>query len=784
MSNSYRLEYKLRSHPNKLLRDHLNGVSASTKTIVEDTANVISNSILLSDLTRVAYIIGATHDIGKGTPFFQEYLLDKGSKIDVFLKSHSMISSLYCSWLILNDSTLSDTNRKFLALAASLVIQGHHGSLKRPTSYLENLKNFNKKEIFVKQIESLREQNIEEIERITTVDLGLASFVEFTESWEDYLFYFCKHIVLSASSFVLKSGVSMEPYFTINLLFSALLEADISDAGDIVQPDRLEIDSDIIRDYIVGKLQSNDATKEINRLRNTLFRHVDNKSVTEALDHNIFTLTAPTGLGKTLTSMNFALNIRRRIQEESGFKSRIIYVAPFISILDQNMEVLQKALLQEGPENSNLLLMHHHLASINYKAQQQDESYSTGQSEFLIHGWNAEVVVTTFIQFFNTIFGRYTSQLRRLNNLIGSIVILDEVQSIPFQYWDAVRNALSFLAKRFNFTIILMTATQPLIFTKAETIEIASNEIIRSLPARVSFQLRHKQEITLDNFCLDMNDLIGHNKDKNILIELNTINTAKQVFDSISSPNKFFLSSQVIPKHRRPRIKIIKESLLNSKRIVLVTTQVIEAGVDLDFDIAVRDIGPIDSIVQTAGRCNRNGNRKASESPFYVYRIMNERREYAKYVYGDVSIEIAKSLLDKENLDIISLVDDYYNEIKIHKSDQESKQLKTAISELNYEDVAETFKLIDKEYKMPVFVEFDDNATNIWNMFVKLTEDMNRKRTSESIQLRNDMEQYMIGVSEKDIETANLHDISGIYKINLVDIGILYDEEKGFVSLN
>ena len=157
-----------------------------------------------------------------------------------------MISSLYCSWLILNESTILDINKKYLALAASLVIQGHHGSLKRPTSYLRNLEYFNDEEIFIRQVEALKENNIEEIERITTKDLGLRSFVEFINCWQDHLYDFNRNIILlSKFSFSEK----MEPYFTINLLYSALLDADIIDAGDIIQPARLEFDSDIIRNY-------------------------------------------------------------------------------------------------------------------------------------------------------------------------------------------------------------------------------------------------------------------------------------------------------------------------------------------------------------------------------------------------------------------------------------------------------------------------------------------------------------------------------------------------------
>ena len=333
-----------------------------------------------------------------------------------------------------------------------------------------------------------------------------------------------------------------------------------------------------------------------------------------------------------------------------------------------------------------------------------------------------------------------------------------------------------------------MTATQPLIFKEEDgTTEIAStNKAIQSIPDRVMFHLKNQQQITLDEFCVEMNNLIRDNKDKNILIELNTINTAKELFDSVSSNSHeiYFLSSQIIPKHRRPRIDTIKQKLQEKRPIVLVTTQVIEAGVDLDFNIAVRDIGPIDSIVQTAGRCNRNGERTATESPFFIYRIIDDRNkviiEYAKYVYGDVSIDITQSLLDPEE-NIINLVNSYYYEIQRRRSNQESNEVNTAISELNYEKVQETFQLID-EFKIPVFVEYDENAKMIWERFVSLAKDKKRRMTNESIQSRNEMEQYMIGVSEKDIQSTNLDDVSGIYKINHDDIGILYDEQKGFIS--
>ena len=543
MSSSYRppQEYQLKSHPpDRLLKDHLQRVAKATQRIVENLLlNNVYTTISHKDLIRTAYIIGACHDVGKGTQFFQTYLLDDKARIDPYLKSHAMISSLYCSWIILNDPTISTTNREFLALAASIVIQGHHGSLKSRNKYLTNLQYFDENDIFSKQIESFKIHE-QEMETITTFDLGIKSFREFCLSWQDHLFNFRKFIgILKDIIFEDK----MEPYFIINMLFSALLDADNFDAAELERPSRPPLDLNIVKSYVQKNFIQ---TTEIDRLRKVLFEYVDKQKhfdLTNNNKHRIFTLTAPTGLGKTFTSINFALNLRKQIELETGNKPRVIYVAPFLSILDQNMEALQRVFLGDKENNYNnskmintsLLLMHHHLSPINYHDDTfKKEGYTTSQSELLVHGWNAEVIVTTFIQFFNMVFGRYTSQLRRLDNAIGSIVILDEVQSIPFELWSIVHEGLLYLSKKFNFTIILMTATQPMIFEKEEAIEVAeTNEEIRAIPQRVSFVIKNEHRINLNKFCDEMNDLILKHQNENILIELNTIFTAKECFDNI-----------------------------------------------------------------------------------------------------------------------------------------------------------------------------------------------------------------------------------------------------------
>ena len=171
------------------------------------------------------------------------------------------------------------------------------------------------------------------------------------------------------------------------------------------------------------------------------------------------------------------------------------------------------------------------------------------------------------------------------------------------------------------------------------------------------FHTRHQRPIKIRDFCIDVNNLLNENRKNSILIELNTISNANTVFRSIienniDSDNLFFLSSQVIPNTEGHELTKSRKR----RPIMLVSTQVIEAGVDLDFDIVIRDIGPIDSIVQSSGRCNRNGKRKATDSPFFIYRIVDDNNnDIAKRIYGRVSIEIANALLNT-NSDILDLV--------------------------------------------------------------------------------------------------------------------------------
>ena len=221
--------FQLESRPGELLHDHLRAVAGSAQQIFNNVNDKITTRIQLSDLRKIAYWMGATHDIGKGTRYFQDYLNHIQSSDPDFqlLKSHSYISSLYCSWIIQNSNIPSDV-KDFLQTSAALGLQGHHGSLKFPNTYLDRLTDFFNKKIFERQINSFVVNELEAISQ----SLGLPSFRDFSQNWED-AFTDLGRKLMNMDQILNNFPIQNEPYFITNLLFSILLDADRMNAAQI-----------------------------------------------------------------------------------------------------------------------------------------------------------------------------------------------------------------------------------------------------------------------------------------------------------------------------------------------------------------------------------------------------------------------------------------------------------------------------------------------------------------------------------------------------------------------
>jgi CRISPR-associated endonuclease/helicase Cas3 len=558
---------------------------------------------------------------------------------------------------------------------------------------------------------------------------------------------------------------SLKPYFQLNLLFSALIDSDRMNAADIYLQERASIDYKSIESFVLQTEEDNKrlhgANTEIIKLRNLVRNTVLSKIGTKS---RIFTLTAPTGSGKTLTALLFAGKLREQISKESDRNPRIIYVLPFLSIIDQNAIVIGNALGLKDHFQSSVMITHHHLSRLVYEDENK-ESFSTAKSQLLIEGWNSEVIVTTFVQFLETLIGSRASSLRKLHNLAGSIVILDEVQAINYEHWPLIRHCLRFLANELSTQIILMTATQPLIFEKYEATELFDTK--QDFADRTELK-PYLKDISLINFAKKVKRIVQTNPDSSILIIMNTINSAISVFENISTTSeneRFFLSAGIVPYERRKRIHEISARLKEGKRVVLVSTQVVEAGVDFDFDIVIRDLAPIDSIIQAAGRCNRNGRKPAHESPVHIFTVCNENGEYlANRVYGNTLIQKALETLkeEKSDLKISKLADVYYKKVTEGGSTEKSNKILDAMRKLEYDVIDENFEVIKEEPNISVFVEVNQEAADLWRQYEELIDKGKASIVNEFFRLnRERFYSYIVNGRPTDPKIKSLPERNG-----------------------
>ncbi|MFN3782133.1 MAG: CRISPR-associated helicase Cas3', partial [Candidatus Kapaibacteriota bacterium] len=340
---------------------------------------------------------------------------------------------------------------------------------------------------------------------------------------------------------------------------------------------------------------------------------------------------------------------------------------------------------------SDIILKHHHLSDIRYEHSkfvsnsnsETDQTSTTDWARILIEGWNAEIIVTTFVQFFHTLVSYHNRCLRKFHRLVNSIIILDEVQSIPIKFWLLTRKLLLDLTSEFNSYVILVTATQPLIFEPGEIKNLCNHRPYFEALNRIKIIPRVQVPTTLDELAVQFNL-----EEKTHLFIFNTISSAKSFYNKLIEENLVhksditFLSAHIIPKIRRERIEKIKRKDYK----VVVTTQLVEAGVDIDFDVVVRDIAPLDSIIQSAGRCNRNADKQGE---VFVYTLVENNKRFANYIYDKVLLDITESILKSKNHidepEVLDLAHQYFIETTRRKSSDIANELLESISNLIYD---------------------------------------------------------------------------------------------------
>lgn len=500
--------------------------------------------------------------------------------------------------------------------------------------------------------------------------------------------------------------------FFTRMLFSCLVDADFLDTERFLNPEKFHARSGTppLRDLehaLTRHMQGFQANSPINEKRTEIL-----KACLEAANKppGLFSLTVPTGGGKTLASMAFAL-------KHAGLNQlkRIIYVIPFTSIIEQNADVFRDVLGEKA-------IIEHHS---NFAPDPEEED----AQHLLAHrlaseNWDAPVIVTTNVQFFESLFANKPSRCRKLHNIAGSVIILDEAQMLPPAYLEPCLAALKELTENYRASVVLCTATQPAL-EKGPHFEKGLNpEYIREIiPDPFHFH---------DAFRRTKLTLLGDQSDQNIADAITTteqalciVNTRKRAADIFSlleeGENLFHLSARMCPAHRKQTLQAIRRCLHNKEACRVVATQLVEAGVDVSFPIVFREMAGLDSICQAAGRCNRNGEMEGL-GQIQVFRPQDGKspKMFRR------NIAAAESALRQFPDDPFSpqAMHHYFKEAYWLSPTLDEKDIMPSFEEgrksllFPFRTVAEKFRLIENAMQ-PVLVPWDKDAQ-------KLIEDLTR----------------------------------------------------------
>ncbi len=748
---------ELLSHPEKPLIKHLQEVAKVAVDSVKRKQLNLSfdfdgkNTDVSELVVDLVFLSAAFHDLGKGTGFFQCYIRNLGEAHDK-RKSHALLSALFVYFIsekFLESKGLDREVGQLLSVFAFSAVKKHHGRLGNLSD--EILIDDEWRELLPELVENIHSKEIEELINMLLLSYDLEinwnDFVKFitdesyNTAFEDFSFDILQDTYEDNSS---ETKISL--FYIHQLIYSALLFAD---KNEVIIHDHLPVEnqSDVLNKIAEfrNRKNFNHPKSEIDLLKNEAFY----SSVTQLekvfnKKQHIYSVTLPTGLGKTITAFNLA----DRIRKLAGFKnSKIVINIPFTSIIDQNFDVYSDIL---ETTDTNILLKHHHLAEPVYKTNENVADFY--QSKFLIETWQSDTIVTTFVQLLETLLACDKAKLMKFVHLANSVILLDEIQTIPYEYWETIRETFKILGEKFNIYFILISATQPLIFTPGKDIV----ELVADYKKYFHFfnrtKLILKGKVSFEKFKTEIVNYINSNPNKDILIIVNTKKVARETFEFVCSEidteniETYFLTTLITPFERKNIIKLIKQK--SDKQKVIISTQLVEAGVDISVNTIFRQLSPIDSIIQAAGRANRY-NEKPEISEVYVYDI-EEYRKSSNFIYGNdllMKTEIVlKDFQEVEEKDYIKLIERYFSEVR-KQSDNTSQPLLASIKRLDFALV--DFELIETRKTESVYIQLNERAREIWERYVKIHVNKELKpweREAEFSSIKSEFYDFVINV--------------------------------------
>ena len=544
-------------------------------------------------------------------------------------------------------------------------------------------------------------------ERLDKKDLPQISAV-----WEEEIKLADKNVLAQLCSKIKPASKrkTFQQAFFIRMLFSCLIDADRIDTEKFFEQAEGKA-SQRGSPYSLATLQkalnahlqnfAKNSTTELNIWRNKILTHVRKQANLEA---GMFSLTVPTGGGKTLTSLAFALDHAIK----HGLR-RVIYVIPYTNIIEQTAQVFRHAL----GDCQEAVLEHHSGFVVDDKDLKKDRYQGRDKFKLAMENWDAPIIVTTAVQFFESLFASSPSQCRKLHNIASSVIILDEVQTTPLHVLRPCVAALQELALNYRTSIVLCTATQPALHAPKFK---GGFEQVRELAPEREEMFNFFKRVTIRNEIITWSDeeLSEQIKTREqVLCIVNNRRHARMLVDSLADcEGTRLLTTLMCAKHRHKVLAKIHADLKAQKPCRLIATSLVEAGVDIDLPTVLRAEAGLDSIAQAAGRCNREGKRAREDSEVIVFKPEDkwkaplELKQFAQVTRG----------IMRRDRDVLSLasIENYFTELYWQKGDEllDSKGIMRTLRErglpsLPFEKIDRDFVMIE-DLQKPVIINYND----------------------------------------------------------------------------
>lgn len=596
------------------VEEHCRGVAEIAAELLRDIG-----------LEKTVYLAGMVHDLGKFSENFKNYIekAADGEKVQRGSVNHTFAGVRFLLEKHSDEqlSGFSDIILEILAYA----VGAHHGLF---DCVDDNNNNGFTKRIQKEGIDYLNAA--QQFLKICCSEQDIEDLLKQSEKEFFPVFNEIEKLADNADAKIQNTQITFYIGFLARLILSAIIEADRSDTSQFMNGYSEKTVKNISEIWInciknvEQKLSTMPLDKPINKTRaqiSALCAEAGN------LESGIYRLNLPTGAGKTLTSLRYALHHALKHN-----KKRIIFTMPLLSIIEQNAGIIYDYI-----GNEDLILEHHS------NIVETDETGELDKRELLIESWNVPIIITTMVQLLNTLCAGKTANIRRMQALCNSIIVIDEVQTVPDKMLSLFNLALNFLAKICNATIILCSATQPCFEKTMYPLDKSVKDLITLTKEQETVFKRVRLEYKGEMDCEELADFAAGILEENnsLLLVCNTKNEAAVMFNLLCSKLKdvkaFHISAGMCTAHRKETIKEMQEALENKQQKVLcVSTQVIEAGVDVSFARVIRLLAGMDNIVQATGRENRNREFDGL-APGYIVRLKGE------FLKGLSEIEDAKN---------------------------------------------------------------------------------------------------------------------------------------------